>query len=158
MVIRITLYFLQVNASGVNAVDGLSEELSEELREITATPDGGSGDDGISTGAIAAIVVVVVVVLLTLVIVLTTFLVYKKRNKKSYDVYRKSRRGGDDYVADTAFDNKTYMVAQEISDSRVEQMMSTEPEPFKLVDQKSADDGMVTMNPDADHDDTETHL
>ena len=132
--------------------------MSEELREITTTPRGGSGDDGISSGAIAAIVAVVVVVLLTLVIVLIIFLVYKKRNKTSYDVYRKSRHDGDDHVADIALDNKTYIAAQEISYSHIEQMISTEPEHSKMVDQKSADDGMVTMNPDADHDDSETHL
>jgi len=150
---------MQVNASGVNAVNGLSEELSEELREITATPDGDS-DDGISSGAIAAIVVIVLVVLLTLVVGVTAFVVYKKRKMKTYDFYRKNRHGGDDYVADVdvAFDNR--MAPQEMLDSHVEQMISTEPEPFKMVDQKSADNDDVTvaMNPNADLDDTETHL
>ena len=156
------LHFLQVNASGVNAVEGLSEELTEELREATATSDG-SGDDGISSGAIAAIVIVVVVVLLALVIVLISLLVYKKKNKKIFDVYRKNQCSGDDYINDGefAFNNKSYMTPQELSLNYTEQMTSTEPEPFKLVDQKSTDsedNGMVEVNPNADHDDTETYL
>ena len=136
-----------MNASGVNAVDGLSEELSEELREITTTPDSGS-DDGISFGAIAGIVAVVLV---------TALVVYKKRNNKSYDVDGKSRHDVAD--VDVAFNNKTYMAPQEILGSHVEEMISSEPEPFKMVDQKSTDDGlMVAVNPGADFDDTETYL
>ena len=145
-----------MNASGVNAVDGLSEELSEELREITTTPDSGS-DDGISFGAIAGIVAVVVVVVLTLIVLVTALVVYKKRNNKSYDVDGKSRHDVAD--VDVAFNNKTYMAPQEILGSHVEEMISSEPEPFKMVDQKSTDDGlMVAVNPGADFDDTETYL
>jgi len=128
------------------------------LREITATPDSGS-DDGISFGAIAGIVAVVVIALLTLIVLVTAFVVYKKRNKKSYDVYGKGQRGDDVADADVAFNNKTYMAPQEMLGSHVEEMISSEPEPFKMVDQKSADDGLVVaMNPDADFDDTETNL
>ena len=153
------LHFLQVNASGVNAVEGLSEELTEELREATATSDG-SGDDKISSGAIAAIVIVVVVVLLALVVVLISLLVYKKKNKKTFGICKKNQRSGVD-DGEFAFNNKSYMTPQELSLNYTEQMTSTEPEPFKLVDQKSTDsedNGMVEVNPNADHDDTETYL
>ena len=149
---------------------GLSEDL-EQLRQdriSTLTPTTGSGedDDGLSGGIIALIVILVVLTVIVLVAVIAGLLVYRSKHSSKFVIsvgsVRNRRYGGTDYITDSTAVGNTYVTTQELqASSNVQEMVSSEPEPYKGdKDEKDGDlsgDSMVKQNLGAD-DDTDTHL
>jgi len=171
--VKYIYYYLQVGADSlVDITGGLSPDL-EELRDeiistLTPTPgDNEDDDDGLSGGIIALIVILVVLTVIVLVVVVVGLLVYRSKHSSKFvinvDSVKKRGYGGTDYLTDTTAVSNTYVTTQELqASSNVQEMVSSEPEPYhEDEDKKDGDesgDTIVKQNAGFSDDDVDTHL
>jgi len=165
----------------VDITGGLSDDLVDLRNAIlstrTPTPsptlipgdNEDDDDDGLSGGIIALIVILVVITVIVLVAVIIGLLVYRRKHSSKFVINVGSvnhrRYGGTDYISDTTAVDNPYVVSQELqASSNVQEMVSSEPEPYKEdKDEKDGDqsgDSVAKKNIgySNDDDDVDTHL
>jgi len=122
-------------------------------------------DDGLSAGIIALIVILSTLFVLILVVTFVVYLVYRRKRKSKYSISASlihyQDYGGADYIADNTAVNLSYFSVQQIQNSQVQEMVSTEPEDLKeksLKEDNADDDDFVIKENLYVDDDKNTHL
>ena len=150
---------MQVGADGVDVVDGLTDNLMVLATQTSPTDNDDDNDNGLSSGIIAVIVVLVVLTILVLVIVFAGYLVYRRKQKSHYDISNLSKQHSvAEYVSDNAIVNPSYITIPQTQSSKIQEMVSTEPEPLK-ENPSTEEDAYMIRNANVDgEEDKDTHL
>ena len=153
---------VQVDATSLRIINGLSDDLTELYRQNQNNNNSGDDDDdGLSGGIIALIVILVLLGVLVPVVIVIVYVLYKRKYRGQFNIFRHHRGYGAniDYIADNTAINPGYASGQELQTSQVQEMVSSEPEPStdRLVkDDSDSDepdsDSTKNLNIDVDSD------
>ena len=125
---------VQVNATSLRIINGLSDDLinfSRQNQNNDSAGDNDDDDDGLSGGIIALIVILVLLGVLVPAVIVIVYVLYKRKHRGKITFRRRARGYGAniDYIADNTVANPGYVAGQELQTSKVQEMVSSEPDP-----------------------------